>query len=146
LARSKRTTPREVFLSHAAGDRRFADRLAVSLRQSGVKVWYSETQLHGADVWYQEIGAALRRCDWLIVVLSPASLKSRWVRHEVLYALNEPRYDGQIVPVLQSDCDYTQVFWSLGNLQRIDFRPGRPWNEACSELLRVWGIRSSGGR
>jgi hypothetical protein len=103
-------------------------------------VWYSRTQLEGAADWYQEIGAALRRCNWLVLAITPTSLKSKWVRQEVLYALNERRYDGHIVPLLRTTCDYTQVFWTLGNLQRIDFRPSRPWPDALAELLQLWGM------
>jgi hypothetical protein len=41
--------PREVFLSHSSKDRRRAARIATVLREHGVPVWYSETNLLGAQ-------------------------------------------------------------------------------------------------
>lgn len=62
--------PTEVFLSHSSTVRDFASRLAEMLRRHGVPVWYSETNIVGARQWNDEIGEALRRCDWFVVVLS----------------------------------------------------------------------------
>ena len=63
--------PNEVFLSHSSADRAFTARLADVLQRHGVPVWYSDTSIRGAQQWHDEIGAALRRCDWLALVLSP---------------------------------------------------------------------------
>lgn len=89
--RRNRALPREVFLSQSSRNRRFAGMLAGDLRRHGVPVWYSETNIVGARQWHDEIGAALERCDWFVVVLSPASVKSRWVKQELLFALNDAR-------------------------------------------------------
>lgn len=77
--------PDEVFLSHASEDREFADSLAEVIRRHGVPVWYSQTNIIGAQQWHDEIGDALRRCDWFTVILSPQSVESRWVKWELLY-------------------------------------------------------------
>jgi len=63
--------PDEVFLSHSSADRAFTARLARVLREHGVPVWYSDTNIRGAQQWHDETGAALRRCDWLVVALTP---------------------------------------------------------------------------
>src|SRR6185436_953300 len=96
--------PRGLFLSHASKDRPLADALAATLRAHGVRVWYSTTQLRGAQQWHDEIGKALKRCDWFLVLLTPDSVRSRWVKHELLFALNEKRYEDHIVPVLVRRC------------------------------------------
>jgi hypothetical protein len=68
--------PNEVFLSHASQDHEFVTVLAEVLRRHGIPVWYSRTDIIGSKVWHDEIGAALNRCDWFVVVLSPASIVS----------------------------------------------------------------------
>src|SRR5207249_4867915 len=93
LVKRKPRPPKKVFLSYATRDRRFADRVARLLRKSGVPVWYSRSHLRGAQQWQQEIGAAVRRCDWLLIILSPAAVKSMWVKRELFYALNQKRYE-----------------------------------------------------
>src|ERR1035437_5127578 len=99
MKRKQSPLPREVFLSHSVKDRRFAERIANVLRCHGVPVWYSGTNIVGAKQWHDEIGKALARCDWFVIVLSPRSVKSPWVKRELLYALNDARYENRIVPI-----------------------------------------------
>lgn len=138
MAPRERTLPREVFLSHSARDRRFADRLATSLRSNGIPVWYSSTNIAGAQQWHDEIGKALLRCDWFVVVLSPNSVKSRWVRLELGFALREARYDNRIIPLLLKPCDHLTLSWTLGGIQFVDFSTS--FDGGCRNLLRVWGL------
>ena len=105
----KSSRPREIFLSHSAKDHRFTSRLAETLRQHGLPVWYSATEIVAAQQWHDQIGAALARCDWFVVVLSPSSVQSQWVRRELLHALNNVRYVDRITPLLYRKCDYEQL-------------------------------------
>ena len=130
--------PNEVFLSHSSLDSPFASTLADVLRRHGVPVWYSRTNIVGAQQWHDEIGAALTRCDSLIVILSQNSVTSAWVKREVLYALKDRRYDERIVPVLHQPCDYEQLSWTLSLLQMVDFTGS--FEDGCRSLLRVWGM------
>lgn len=131
-------SPHEVFLSHASPDRQFAASLAEMLRRHGVPVWYSQTNIVGAQQWHDEIGAALQRCDWLALILSPHSVKSMWVKRELLYALQRNRFENRIVPLLYQPCDYERLSWTLSFIQVVDFTPG--YGEGCASLLRVWGL------
>jgi hypothetical protein len=121
MKRKQSPLPREVFLSHSAKDRRFAKRLARALREHGVPVWYSGTNIVGAKQWHDEIGKALFRCDWFVLVLSPHSVKSPWVNRELLYALSDARYDNRIVPVSRRPCERVNLSWTLGGFQFVDF-------------------------
>lgn len=134
--------PKEVFLSHSSRNRRFVDRLAVVLRDHGVPVWYSRTSLKGAQQWHDEIGAALARCDWFIVVLSPSSVKSKWVKRELLFTLREDRYEDRIVPLLHRKCSSDTLSWTLSSFQSVSFLGS--FEDGCRELLRVWGIGFKG--
>src|SRR5437763_1113321 len=113
--------PREVFFSHASADRLFVDRLANVLRGHGLPIWYSVTNIVGAQQWHDEIGAALRRCDWFIVIISENPLKSFWLKRELCYALEQRRYVDRITPVLFQPCDYEQLSWTLSALQLVNF-------------------------
>jgi TIR domain len=130
--------PKEVFFSHSSLDLVFADKLAAVMRSHGIPVWYSRTNIIGAQQWHDEIGAALQRCDWLALILSPESVGSVWVKRELLFSLNEDRYAGRIVPILYHPCDYLSLSWTLGALQMIDFTG--TFEDGCRALLRIWGI------
>lgn len=130
--------PTEVFLSHSSQDEGFADRLAGVLRDHGIPVWYSTVNIVGAQQWHDEIGSALRRCDWFVVVLSSNSVESIWVKRELLFALQQNRFVGRIVPVLLEDCDHEKLSWTLSLFQMVDFR--EDFDTSCRQLLRVWGV------
>jgi hypothetical protein len=110
--------PRELFLSHSSRDRGIADRIAEVLKRHGVPVWYSRVNIRGAQQWHDEIGAALRRCDWFAVLLSPNSVESIWVKREFLFALQQSRFEGKIIPILLSPCDADQLSWTLSLSRR----------------------------
>jgi len=132
------TLPNEVFLSHSNLDREFATDLADVLRRHGIPVWYSTTNIVGAQQWHDEIGDALRRCDWFLLILSPDSVESTWVKRELMFALQQSRFVGSIVPVLCRSCDFEQLSWVLSSFQLVDFQ--QAFDEGCRELLRIWGL------
>lgn len=132
-----RRKPVEVFLSHAHQDSAFLKKLARDLHRHGIPVWFSEHNIEGAQEWMDEIGAALKRCDWLIVILTPAAARSMWVKREVNYVLNKRRYHGRVVPLLLKKCDPTRVAWPLTTIQIVN---ARPYKGALKALLRIWGI------
>ena len=130
--------PQEVFLSHSSRNRPFVVKLAETLRRHHIPVWYSETNLVGAQQWHDEIGQALRRCDWFVIVLSPSSVTSEWVKRELQFALQDRRYRNRILPVLYKPCDVIELSWTLPSMQRVDFV--KNFEAGCRELFRVWGI------
>ncbi len=97
-SRRRQSRPREVFLSHSSRDRHVATRIAEVLRHHGIPVWYSRTHLRGAQQWHDEIGDALNRCDWFIVLLSKSAIGSRWVKHELVFALDSEGYENKVLP------------------------------------------------
>jgi hypothetical protein len=127
---------REVFLSHASRDYAKARRLRDLLIAHDVPVWFSPHHIKGAQQWQDEIGEALARCDWFMVLLTPASVKSMWVKRELNYALIEKRYEGRIIPLLFKTCDFCDLSWTLPQLQIIDFT--EDYLKGCADLLRIW--------
>lgn len=115
-----------------------ASRIAAILRDHGVPVWYSETNLLGAQQWHDEIGEALARCDWFAILLSPQATQSKWVKRELLYALRSPRFGNRIVPINYRACDSSRLSWTLDDFQAVHFT--RDFNEGCRSLLRTWGL------
>ena len=130
--------PAEVFLSHSHEDREMATRVAEVLRAHGVPVWYSETDIIGARQWHNEIGAALDRCDWFIVILSPDAVSSKWVQRELVFALDNDRYNDRIIAIRFRDCDFRRLSWTLSGFQMVDL--SGEFAAGCRELLRIWGI------
>jgi hypothetical protein len=130
--------PQELFLSHSDRDRRLAAALVKVLRRYNIPVWYSRRNIIGAQQWHDEIGIALRRCDWFALILSPNSVQSEWVKHELMFALNHEVYRGRIIPMLYCPCDYESLSWTLSSIHMIDFT--HTTTAGYRDLLRVWDI------
>lgn len=136
--------PREAFLSHASADRRFATKPADALRAHGIRVWYSRTSIRGAKQWHDEIGQALERCDWFILVLSPSALRSMWVKRELMFVLRASRYNDRIIPITIKRRNPVNLSWVLPGFQQVDF--SRAFRPGCRKLLDIWAIGSRGHR
>ena len=130
--------PKEVFLSHSSNNLSMAISIVNTLRNHGVPVWFSPTNIMTAQQWHDEIGKALRRCDWFMILLSNATINSRWVKRELHYALSHNQYDDHIMPVIIENCEYEELSWTLGIFQMVDMTNNR--ERAFIEILRSWGL------
>ena len=83
--------PAEVFISHSSKDASHVRRIVDVFDRHGVPNWWSDRAILGAQQWHDEIGRALARCDWFVVLLSVNAVASKWVKREVVYALRSER-------------------------------------------------------
>jgi tetratricopeptide (TPR) repeat protein len=127
-----------IFVSHSHRDNYFGTRFAQDLRRALKEesaVWYDVLGgLHGGETWWEKIVEELTARDVFIVVLSPDSMNSHWVRREITMALNENKY---ILPVLYRSCN---VRADLKILQIISFLAPSPYNQAFGEVLFALGL------
>ena len=79
------------FISYTSKDEDFARRLHTDLQTLGIRVWFAPDELHGGEGIQEQLDAAIRAHDKLVLILSRESLKSHWVKHEVEKALNTER-------------------------------------------------------
>lgn len=115
-----------------------ATAVAEILRGHGVPVWFSPTNIRSAQQWHDEIGNALRRCDWFLLLLSKASVRSKWVKIELSYALNHSQYDGHILPAIIGSCDPEELSWTLGVFEMVTLNGNR--EKGFTEILGAWGV------
>jgi len=130
--------PKEIFLSHSSKDKVKLLEIAETIRKHGLPVWYSEINILGAQQWQDEIGSALKRCDWFILLLSKESIKSIWVKRELSYALSHNQYEEHILPIILEDCNHDDLSWTISLFQMIDMKTIDA--SSYTELLRTWGI------
>jgi hypothetical protein len=79
----------DIFISYASVDRPFARRLADALEARGWSVWWDHSNLHSGEHFDRMIEEAISTAQAVIVVWSPDSIKSDWVRAEAAQALDE---------------------------------------------------------
>src|SRR5271169_6926740 len=90
------------FFSYSSEDSDFAVRLAKDLKAAGVNVWLDKLELVPGQKWDREIEDALAQCPRVVVILSPASVRSENVMDEVDFALRKKK---TLIPVICRDCE-----------------------------------------
>ena len=83
------------FLSHSSADKDFARRLHSRMRDEGLRVWFDEVDMQSGKKLHEQIEDAIRLYDKLLLVLSPASMNSEWVRTELRKAFKQERREGK---------------------------------------------------
>ena len=112
--------PHQVFISHAHEDTEFAHRLAADLRTAGWRVWISPDSILPGEKWVDAIERGLATSGVFVVALTPAAIRSRWVKTETNAAIALEHRDAvRLVPLDVETCE-APLLWS--SYQFISFR------------------------
>ncbi|HEY4899644.1 MAG TPA: TIR domain-containing protein [Terriglobales bacterium] len=104
------------FFSYSRNDSEFVLKLAQDLRDAGACVWLDQLDIEPGQEWDSAVEEAVRQCQRMLLILSPASVSSKNVRNEIAFALDENKI---IIPVL---CQDAAIPLQLRRIQHIDFR------------------------
>jgi hypothetical protein len=121
------------FISHSTPDRPFVEKeLTDLLKALNINYWYCKEDIITGEQWERSIKHALEECDGLILVMSPASERSEWVKDEVNWAMNQK--PGRVIPVLYRQCNLENFHIRLPRIQFSDFTTDE--NTARNKLIR----------
>lgn|GEM_PF-2226149 len=122
---------RSVFLSYSHADTAAAERLKAELAGRGVEVWLDKAELAVGDRFARKIEEAIGRYGLLIVLISPNSVRSEWVRKEIAIARRKEEETGAvcIIPVfLGKTIDVEGISDRIGlALDPAGFPPSALW-------------------
>jgi hypothetical protein len=107
-----------IFISYSRKDITFVRRLAADLETAGYDVWWDLSDLRGGDNWVRLIADAIEASQVVLVVLSPHSIESEWVRKEYTQALSLRK---RIIPIM---LEASRVPFSLNTINYVDFSAG----------------------
>jgi len=108
------------FMSYSGEDASLQQQVIRELRERGVHVWVDiEHLIPGSPAWEREIERAIRGAAGIIVLLSPDSNDSEWVRREISFAEQNRK---RIFPVLIRGDEYDSIPLRLSSHQRVDLR------------------------
>ena len=74
------------FISYSGKDQEFADRLFADLQQQGVRCWFAPHHIQSGKKLHEQIDIAIRLHEKLLLILSPDSINSEWVKTEIAKA------------------------------------------------------------
>ena len=87
----------KVFISHSSKDKWAARRISQDLNGLGVETFLDEKDIKTGEPIDESIKKHLKECDELLILLSPASIKSDWVLIEIGGAI---ALEKKLVPIL----------------------------------------------
>jgi hypothetical protein len=95
----------DIFLSYARIDRAAARMFAEAFADEGFSVWW-DASLHSGETFDEVIEQRLRESKAVVVLWSPRSVASRWVRAEATQADRR----NKLVPAIIEPCDRPIIF------------------------------------
>lgn len=71
------------FISYSTKDQEFADQLYADLQANGVRCWFAPHDVRAGEKLHEQIDRAIRLHEKLLLILSPYSMNSEWVKTEI---------------------------------------------------------------
>jgi formylglycine-generating enzyme required for sulfatase activity len=111
-----------VFISYARPDQAIAEQVEAFLIAAGVSVFRDASDIRAGDNWDLSIEKALRECQRMVLLLSPASMPYRKEVHREWFYFDQNRKP--IYPLQIKDCDLHSRFYAYNFMDaRGDLQP-----------------------
>lgn len=68
-----------------------------------MEVWDDTREIFFGDNWAQMTSQALEESEAMVVVLTPESVESKWIKWNIGFALGNISYKNRLIPVLVGD-------------------------------------------
>lgn len=102
------------FISYSSKDEEFAERLYSDLQRVGIRCWFAPEDLLGGRKMYDQINAAIRIQEKLLLLISPNSMNSLWVATEIKKASARERTENRQIFFPISLVPYSEIRrWEL---------------------------------
>jgi hypothetical protein len=125
----------DIFISYARTDRPVARAFAECLLEEGFNVWW-DASLHSGETFDEVIEQRLRDAKAVVVLWSPRSVASRWVRAEATLADRR----NKLIPAIIEPCDRPIVFELTHTAELSDWQGDRSdsrWRQFVDDLSRL---------
>lgn len=101
----------KAFISHSSKDKPFVRRLKRDLELNYIDSWLDEDELLPGDSLMDKLNSALKDSSHFMIVLSPNSVKSDWVKFELDNALRYVEEETllKIIPIHYRKCDIPEI-------------------------------------
>jgi WD40 repeat protein len=120
-----------VFLSYARADGEpFATQLRQRLEAEHIPLWQDRVGLEGGKDWWLQITEALEKVEFMVLVMTPAAMRSETVRKEWRYARQQGVCVYPVKGVL--DLDFTSLPHWMRSAHFYD--PDHEWQKLVNDL------------
>jgi formylglycine-generating enzyme required for sulfatase activity len=133
----------QVFISYKKEDFETAGRVVAALADSGISVWWDES-LTSRSAWDAEIEREIAAAPTVVVLWTPRSVSSDWVRTEAHYGQDH----GKLIPVMIEACTIPIAFKLRQTLDLCDWRgerDHRQWRKLLAWIADLATTKADGG-
>lgn len=134
----------DVFVSYKREDAEFAGRMVEGLRESGLSVWWDDG-ITPRQSWDNEIEQAISAASTVVVLWSPRSVTSDWVRTEAHFG----RERGKLVPALIEQCTIPIAFSLTQTVNLCGWngdRTDRQWRKLLTWITDLIATQKESGK
>ena len=129
----------KVFISHSSADDPFVERLRKRLEAASVEVWIDSRRIVPGDDILEKVEQGLASSTHAIIVFSPASLLSNWVREESHAAqLTAIAGSSRIIPLIYGAMSPSAIPLLLRSRLYVDFRDPASFDDSVNQLLSAF--------
>ena len=107
----------DIFISYSRADSKLVEALILALIEYGWSVWSDKSGVAEGRPFDQQIENAILESTVTLVVWSPTSIKSRWVRAEAAFALGKDK----LLPVIIDNVDPPLQFLHIHGASLTDW-------------------------
>ena len=125
---------KRVFISHSSKDKPLAISISVDIANQGHAPWLDEWQIAAGESIPVKISEGLENSDYVLVLMSKASMESGWVEAEWMTKYWDEVRDRKVrvIPVMLEDCGIPTL---LRGKKYADFRSD--YSHGLEEVLRA---------
>jgi hypothetical protein len=111
-------TTASLFISHASqADGARAQALVAALEATGQRCWIAPRDITAGADWNDSILTAIEACGGVVLLVSPASVASPFVKAEIQHAFEHKK---RVVPVRLADAQPSLLDLRLKTVQHIE--------------------------
>jgi hypothetical protein len=121
-----------IVIAYSYANNEFARRLAGALRRDGISPWIDAVDMSVGVILVNRLANSLRPVDFVIPLISAASLNSRWVQQDLRSVITRD-FKGRRVRVLPARVDGAALPDYLRSQSYIDFH-ANGWKRAFENL------------
>lgn len=111
---------KKIFISYASEDAPAANEIAERLDSVGLEVWYDRREIQPGDSFVFKMNEGLEECEYLLLLVSPHSMKSDWVRREWTAALADQHI--VLIPLLIAECAVPALITDILYIDMVENR------------------------
>jgi hypothetical protein len=116
----------KVFVSHSSADKSGAWPIVQALLGYGAAPWVDALEMRPGDDFSRRISTAIEGSAYVLALISPNSIKSKWVEQEVRQAMSSESQDGRVRVI---PC-------ALGNVRMPAYLRDRLYCDFSGDLMR----------